>query len=132
MHIFSRCYSEAPKNEYIVDNHTYKKYIRKKRWYLLKRVVKSLFFTMLTIFSTVLYYADIYTDVSLCYKYYEQKELKSFKITLCIIIISLVFNIYVLFDSYSAYFKYKLSRKRYVEVILRLILIITQLEMVYL
>jgi hypothetical protein len=94
-------------NKYIVDEGIIDQYIYKKYELMEKRTIKALSNILFTIFTTGLYYYDIYTDLFLCWKYYQDGDIWWFGYTLGIILISSLLNTLVLFYySYLQEFKF--------------------------
>jgi hypothetical protein len=107
-------------------------YIQKKNKLMKFRCFKATIFILFTVFSTFLYYADICTDLLLCWRYYKDGDIWWFGFTLGIVLFSSLFNTWVLFYySYFQEFKINLKKKQYWIVILKSFCLLFQLEMLF-
>ena len=118
------------RNNYIVDESTIDEYIKKKNKFLCERNRKAIFNILFTIFTTGLYYYDIYTDLRLCVKYYQDGHIWWFRITLGIVVFSSLLNTFILFKySYFQDFKFNWKKKQYFRIVLKSLILIFQLEL---
>ena len=117
-------------NKYIVDEGIIDQYIYKKYELMEERTIKALSNILFTIFTTGLYYYDIYTDLFLCWKYYKDGDIWWFGYTLGIVLISSLLNTLVLFYySYLEEFKLNLKKKQYKRIIIKSFCLLFGLEM---
>jgi hypothetical protein len=119
-------------NKYIVDEVIIDQYIYKKYELMEKRTIKALSNILFTIFTTGLYYYDIYTDLFLCWKYYKDGDIWWFGYTLGIVLISSLLNTLVLFYySYLQEFKFNWKKKQYWRIVFQSFSLLFQLEMLF-
>jgi hypothetical protein len=119
-------------NKFKVDESRIDEYIKKKNKFLCKRTGKAILNILFTIFTTGLYYYDIYTDLRLCWKYYQDGDIWWFGITLGIVVVSSLLNTLVLFYySYLQEFKFYLKKKQYWRIVLQSFSLLFQLEMLF-
>jgi hypothetical protein len=117
-------------HDYIVDESIIEKYIKKKNEIMKTRKRKAIFNIYFTIFTTGLYYYDIYTELLLCWKYYKDGDIWWFRYTLGIVVFSTLFNTLVLFKySYLQEFKFKWKKKQYRRIVIKSYCLLFQLEM---
>jgi hypothetical protein len=114
-------------NEKIID-----KYIQKKNKFLCERNRKAILNALFTIFTTGLYYADIITDLLLCWKYYQDGDIWWFGITLGIVVCSSLLNTFILFKySYLQEFQFNLKKRQYWRIVSQSFSLLFQLEMLF-
>jgi hypothetical protein len=119
-------------NNYIVDESIINEYIQKKSELMKEREKNAWQRIIFTIIITILYYADIGTDLYLCLKYYQKGDIWSFKYTLGIVVLSSLLNTLVLFFySYLQEFKFNWKKKQYRRVIIKSFCLLFQLEMLF-
>jgi hypothetical protein len=119
-------------NKYIVDEIIIDVYIQKKNELMKKKNKKAVFSIVFTIAITLLYYADIITDLLLCWNYYEDGDIWWFGITLGIVVFSSLLNTFVLFKySYLQEFKFNWKKKQYRRIIIKSFCLLFQLEMLF-
>ena len=119
-------------NNYIVDESTIDEYIIKKNKFLCERNRKAILNALFTIFTTGLYYADIITDLLLCWKYYQDGDIWWFGITLGIVVVSGLLNTFILFKySYLQEFKFYLKKKQLGRLVFQSFCLLFQLEMLF-
>jgi hypothetical protein len=117
-------------NKYIVDESRINEYIQKKNEFMKEREKKAWQGIIFTIIITILYYLDIGTDLFLCWKYYINGDVWWFRITLGIVILSSLFNTFILFKySYLQEFKFNWKKKQYWRIVLQSFSLLFQLEM---
>jgi hypothetical protein len=116
--------------EYIVEESKVEEYIQKKNEFMKERKIKAVSNILLTIAITLLYYADVITDLLLCWKYYKDGDIMWFRITLGIVVFSSLFNTLVLiYYSYLQEFKFNWKNKEYMRVVIKSFCLLFQLEM---
>ena len=119
-------------NKYKVDESRIDEYIKKKNKFLFERNRKAILNALFTIFTTGLYYYDIYTDLLLCWKYYQDGDIWWFGITLGIVVVSSLLNTFILFYySYLQEFKFNWKKKQYWRIVLQSFSLLFQLEMLF-
>ena len=119
-------------NKYIVDESIIDEYIQKKNEFMKERGKKAWQGIIFTIIITILYYLDIGTDLYLCRKYYINGDIGWFGITLGLVILSSLFNTFILFYySYLQEFKFNWKKKKYFRIILKSFCLLFQLEMLF-
>jgi hypothetical protein len=119
-------------NNYIVDESTIDEYIIKKNKFLCERNRKAILNALFAIFTTGMYYADIFTDLLLCWKYYQDGDIWWFGITLGIVVFSSLLNTFILFKySYLQEFKFNLKKKQYWRIVSQSFSLLFQLEMLF-
>jgi hypothetical protein len=119
-------------NNCIVNDKIIDKYIQKKNKFLCERNRKAILNALFTIFTTGLYYYDIYTDLRLCVKYYQDGDIWWFGITLGIVVVSGLLNSCILFKySYLQEFKFYLKKKQLGRLVFQSFCLLFQLEMLF-
>ena len=119
-------------NNYMVDESTIDEYIIKKNKFLCERNRKAILNALFAIFTTGMYYADIFTDLLLCWKYYQDGDIWWFGITLGIVVVSGLLNTFILFKySYLQEFKFNLKKKQYWRIVSQSFSLLFQLEMLF-
>jgi hypothetical protein len=119
-------------NKYIVDESIIDEYIQKKNEFMKEREKKAWQGIIFTIIITFLYYLDIGTDLFLCWKYYINGDIGWFGITLGIVILSSLFNTFILFYySYLQEFKFNWKKKQCPRIIIKSFCLLFQLEMLF-
>ena len=119
-------------NNYIVVEGRIDEYIKKKNKFLCERNRKAILNALFTIFTTGLYYYDIYTDLRLCWKYYQDGDIWWFGITLGIVVVSGLLNSCILFKySYLQEFKFYLKKKQLGRLVFQSFCLLFQLEMLF-
>jgi hypothetical protein len=119
-------------NNYIVVEGRIDEYIKKKNKFLCKRNRKAILNALFTITITGLYYADIGTDLYLCWQYYKNGDIWWFRITLGIVVFSSLLNTFVLLKySYLQEFKFNWKKKQYWRIVLQSFSLLFQLEMLF-
>ena len=119
-------------NKYIVDESIIDEYIQKKNELMKERNKKSLLNILFTIYILEVYYADIMSDIFLCVKYYKDGDIGWFGITLGIVILSSLFNTFILFYySYLQEFKFNWKKKQCPRIIIKSFCLLFQLEMLF-
>jgi hypothetical protein len=117
-------------NKYIVNKRVIERYIQKKNEFMKEREKKAWQGIIFTIIITFLYYLDIGTDLYLCWKYYINGDIGWFGITLGIVILSSLFNTFILFYySYLQEFKFNWKKKQCPRIIIKSFCLLFQLEM---
>ena len=117
-------------NKFKVDESRIDEYIKKKNKFLFERNRKAILNILFTIFTTGLYFYDIYTDLRLCWKYYQDGDIWWFGITLGIVVVSGLLNTFILFKySYLQEFKFNWKKKQYWRIVLQSFSLLFQLEM---
>jgi hypothetical protein len=119
-------------NNYIVEERIIKEYIQKKNKFMRARNYKAFLNIVFTLIITGFYYADIGTDLYLCWQYYKDRDIWWFGYTLGIVIFSSLFNTFVLFYySYFQEFKINLKKKQLGRIVLQSFSLLFQLEMLF-
>ena len=140
-------------NELIVKNEKFIKYYKLKKCILIKRVAFAIFHTLFILGMTILYYADIWSDIKLCIDYFKSSKIKLNNIfnetlenstdyhnlipgvmTLLIIIVSTILHYYIVFKLCRTELLFKWKSRNFIKrvgVIFRIFCIILYLEMSY-
>ena len=119
-------------NKYNVDEEIIDEHIQKKNELMKERNRKAILNFLFTIAITVLYYLDIGTDLLLCWEYHKYGDIRWFRITLGIVILSSLLNTFVLFKySYLQEFKFNWNKKQYPRIFITLFCLLFQLDMLY-
>ena len=69
MNCFSCDYVVTSDTELLVDNETFEKYKKEKKSLDNKRILAAIFYTVIEIATTALFYADLVSDIMLCIDY---------------------------------------------------------------
>jgi len=121
--------TEIPDN-YILGKGIIDEYIQKKNEFMKEKKKKAVFNIVFTIAITLLYYADIITDLLLCWKYYKYGDIWWFGITLGIVVFSSLLNTFILFKySYLQEFKFNWKKKQLGRIVIKSLCLLFQLEM---
>jgi hypothetical protein len=119
-------------NKYIVEESIIDEYIQKKDALSKERNCKSKIGKYYTILITFLHYLDIASDLYLGWKYYINRDIWWFRITLGIVILSSFLNTFILFFySYLQEFKFYWKKKQYLRIIIKSFCLLFQLEMLF-
>jgi hypothetical protein len=119
-------------SEPLIPEERIDEYIKKKNNFLCERNRKAIFNILFTIFTTGLYYYDIYTDLLLCWKYYQDGDIWWFGITLGIVVFSSLLNTFILFKySYLQEFQFNLKKRQYWRIVSQSFSLLFQLEMLF-
>jgi len=118
-------------NKFKVDESRIDEYIKKKNKFFFERNRKAILNILFTIFTNGLYYADIFTDLLLCWKYYQDGNIL-FGITLGIVVVSGLLNSCILFKySYLQEFKFYLKKRQLGRLVFQSFCLLFQLEMLF-
>jgi hypothetical protein len=118
-------------NKFIAHEIIIDEYIKKKDELMKERNKKAFLNILFTILITILYYADIGTDLLLCRKYYINGDIFWFR-TLGIVVFSSLLNTSVLFYySYFQEFKINLKKKQLGRIIIKSFCLLFQFEMLF-
>jgi uncharacterized membrane protein len=123
MFLFSTCkrlYTQAPINEYLVDENELKKFVSLKNSYNRKRTFRAVIQTISIILKMLLFYLDILTDIFLAVDYWNKDDLISFSITLFFVIFSWLLRVAFLVSAHRKKIKDKWKDKK-IDLILRLL-----------
>jgi hypothetical protein len=66
--------------ELIVDDEKFNKFLKLKRWIMMKRISLAIIHSIYTILMTILYYADIGSDILLCITYFKSSSISTNKV----------------------------------------------------
>ena len=85
-------YVPTSETELLVDKETFEQYKKEKKSYDNNRVLQAIYFFVIEIATTILFYADIMSDIMLCIKYKKENHNFWFMLTLIFVLLPIIIN----------------------------------------